>query len=50
MANGAKHRPCVGYPSVERLFVHLATLADGSGEPRSITYRRLQDARSVPAF
>jgi hypothetical protein len=41
MATGADHRPCVGYPSFEELFVHIATLADDSGEPRSITGRRL---------
>lgn len=40
MATGADHRSCVGYPSFERLLVHIATLADDSGEPRSITYRR----------
>jgi hypothetical protein len=42
MATGANHRPCVGYAAVERLFIHLAILADASGEPRSITYRRLR--------
>jgi hypothetical protein len=41
MATGANHRPCVGYPSFERLLVHIATLADDSGEPRSISYRRV---------
>lgn len=40
MATAADHRSCVGYPSFERLLVHIATLADDSGEPRSITYRR----------
>lgn len=44
MATGADHRSCVGYPSFERLLVHIATLADDSGEPRSITYRRESDA------
>ena len=41
MVTGADHRPCVGYPSFERLPVHSATLADDSGEPRSITHRRV---------
>jgi hypothetical protein len=36
MTAGADHRPCVGHPSIERLFVHIATLADGSGKLRSI--------------
>ena len=31
MATGADHRSCVGYPSFERLLVHIATLADDSG-------------------
>lgn len=33
MATGANHRPCVRYPSFERLLVHIATLADDSDEP-----------------
>jgi hypothetical protein len=37
MATGANHRPCVGYAAVERLFIHLAILANASGEPRSIS-------------
>jgi hypothetical protein len=41
MATGANHRPGVGYAASKRLFVHLAILADASGEPRSITYRRI---------
>jgi hypothetical protein len=49
MATGTDHRSCVGYPSFERLLVHIATLADDSGEPRSITYRRMAASRSGTA-
>lgn len=30
MATRANHRPCVGYPTFERILVHVATLADDS--------------------
>lgn len=38
MATGADDRPRVGYPSFERFLVHIATIADDSGESRGITY------------
>jgi hypothetical protein len=49
MATGADHRPRVGYPPFERLLVHIATLADDSGEPRSITYRRISETPVTPS-
>ncbi len=48
MTTGAGHGPCVGDPTAERLLVHIATLADDSGEPQSITDRRVGAVRVTP--